>query len=236
MNRYLSLLLLLFATWVSPAPSLMAQTATAPTTAHISFEFSWPSADPQWYELVVQPDGSALYRSLPHQDSNSDDPAPAPYKLSFTLSPRSRQTIFALVPIQRFQGTLDKIKVAFTGTKIVRYEDGTGLTSTLSYNYSLSPELTRFTELMQGISDTIESAQTLRFQLRFDKLALDATLRSIENLVSIQRFAELQLMEPELNRIANDPSVMNIARQRARRLLQAASQAGSQAQATPNVK
>jgi hypothetical protein len=208
--------------------ALLAQPQAAPGNSHLIFEQRWPDSEPRWFELLFQPDGSARYRSLPHQKSPQQeskspevDPAPEPYEFNFTLSPHSRQFVFAVAAkLPRFQGSLDKIKVAFTGTKTLRYEDPTGNSSVLSYNYSSSPELTTFTELMQGISQSIELSQTLQFQLRFDKLALDSTLRSAEERVSVRPLPEPQILEPVLQRIANDPAVMNIARQRARHILQ----------------
>lgn len=202
---------------------LFAETQSAPDNSRISYQQRWPDADPQYFELLIQPDGSAHYRSIPHQDSKSlaADPAPEPYEFSFTLSPQSRQFAFAVASmLPRFQGTLDKIKVAFTGAKTLRYEDPAGNATVLSYNYSSSPELTRFTQLMQGISRNIELTQTLQFQLRFDKLALDSTLRGTEELISVKPLPEPQILEPVLQRIANDPAVLNIARQRARHILQ----------------
>jgi hypothetical protein len=207
--------------------ALRAQTPLPPT-ARVSFEQRWPEADPQWFELLIQSDGSAKYRSLPHQSSkpSADDSAPEPYEFSITLTPHSRQMVFDVASgLPRFQGSLDKIKVAFTGTKTLHYDGPDGSSSSLTYNYSSSPELTAFTDLMQGISQTIEISQTLGFQQRFDKLALDSTLRGTEELVSGQRLPEAQILQPVLERIANDPTVMNIARQRARRILQTPSAA-----------
>lgn len=200
------------------ACTLMAQPQD---TSRVIFEQRWPAGNPQWFELVVRPDGTAQYRSLPHQQSAPGDPAPEPYEFAFTVSPQSCQLIFAVASrLPVFQDSLDKIKVAFTGTKTLRYEDAAEATSVISYNHSSSPELTRLTELMHGISETIELSQSLQSQLRFDKLALDSTLRKTEELASFHRLSEPQLLEPILTRIANDPAVMNIARQRARAILQ----------------
>jgi len=45
-------------------------------------------------------------------------------------------------------------------------------------------------------------------------------------MVSERRLAEMQLLEPVLTRIANDASVLNIARQRARDILKAVPNSG----------
>ncbi len=212
--RKLALALVLFA-----ASALLAQ---PPASARVTFEQRWPTRDPQWFELVVQHDGTAKYRSLPLPDPKApaNDP-PEPYEFTFTLSPQSRDFIFAIAPrLHQFQPTLDKNNVAFTGTKTLRYEDPALPPSSISYNYSSSPELARLTTFLEGVSETIQLSQSLQFQLRFDKLALDSSLRRAEELVSSRQLYELQILTPILTRIANDPTIMNIARQRARRILQ----------------
>ena len=65
----------------------------------------------------------------------------------------------------------------------------------------------------------VEIAQKLDFDLRFDKLGLDRDLKSMERLEKDHQLAELQVIAPTLERISNDNGIMNIARQRARRLL-----------------
>jgi len=213
MRKFALALVLLFA-----ASALLAQ---PPASARVTFEQSWPTRDPQWFELVVQPDGIAKYRSLPLPDPKApaNDP-PEPYEFTFTLSPQSRDFTFAVASrLTEFRPTLDKSNVAFTGTKTLRYE-APPATSSISYNFSSSPELTRLTDLMQGLSQTIELSQSLQFQLRFDKLALDSSLRRAEELTSFHQLFEPQILTPVLTRIADDPAVMNIARQRARRILQ----------------
>ncbi len=205
----------------SPALLLFAATLFAqPPAPALTYQQSWPAADPSFFEITIQPTGTAHYRSVAHQQANSTQP-PDPFDLDFTLSPQSTQRVFSLAPnLARFQPTLDKIKVAFTGAKTLRYQPAAGAPLVLSYNYSASPELTDLTELLRAISESIELSETLRTQLRFDKFSLDATLKRAEELAALRRFPELQLLQPILTRIANDPAVMNIARQRARRLLQ----------------
>jgi hypothetical protein len=215
-------------TWILLATcALFSQSQTIPPGAQVTFEQRWPAADPQWFTLVIQSDGSAKYRSLAHppEPATAEDSAPEPFEFSFTLSPASRQLVFSAAPVlPRFQGTLDKTKVAFTGTKTLQYQDPTGTVSTISYNYSSSPELVKVTELMSGISQSIELSEILKCKLRFDKLSLDSALRGAEERLSFQGFPEPQILKPVLQRIADDPTVMNIARQRARHMLQSSSQ------------
>jgi hypothetical protein len=219
----LSLAILLLTTSLLCAQS-PAQAQPASASAHFSFEQRWPAADPQWFALEVQPDGSTKYRSMAgsqNASALSADSATAINEFSFTLSPLARQLVFSVASsLARYQPSLDKTKVAFTGTKTLRYQDGAGNPSAISYNYSSSTEITALTELMQGISEDIQFSETLRSQLRFDKLALDDTLKGIETRISFRRLPEPQILEPILTRIAEDSAIMNIARQRARHILQ----------------
>ena len=74
--------------------------------------------------------------------------------------------------------------------------------------------------IFQRISTTFELAQKLDYDLRFDKLGVDRDLKSMERLDKDNQLAELQVVAPMLERIANDNGIMNIARQRARKLLE----------------
>jgi hypothetical protein len=196
-----------------------AQAAASPT---LTFDLRWPDSDPQWFELVFQDDGSVRYRSLPHVEKGSLAD-PDPYEFSFTLSQRSRERVAAIAPkLQRFQGTLDRVRVAFTGSKTVRYQDDSG-SSSISYNYTSAHELSSFTDLMLGISSTIELRRDLESEMRFDKLALDATLRHVDELLSLHRLDETQILQPVLRRIVEDREVLNMARQRASRILETTS-------------
>jgi hypothetical protein len=77
--------------------------------------------------------------------------------------------------------------------------------------------------LFGGISNTIEFGRKLEFKHKYDKLGLEGELKAMENAVENHNLAELQLIAPTLQSIADDSSVMNIARARARRLLSKAS-------------
>ena len=222
MRRLASILLLLAACALTGQ-----EKSTVTHVARISFERRWAEQDPQWFALELMADGSAKYRSLARQDEGQAESAGEPFELEFTLSPGSRRIVFDAGPrLADFKGSLDRAKVASTGTKTLRYEDGAGNTSAITYNYSSARELTAVTDLMVGISQTIELWQTLQFQTRFDKLGLDSTLRRMEEMVPERRLAEMQLLEPVLTRIANDASVLNIARQRARDILKAVPNSG----------
>ena len=68
------------------------------------------------------------------------------------------------------------------------------------------------------MASTLEFARRLDFYHRYQKLALDAELKRMEDLAKGSSLAELQAAEPILRQIADDPSVINVVRARARNL------------------
>ena len=119
-----------------------------------------------------------------------------------------------------FNGNFDiKHKVAFTGTKTMIYADPARYFKT-SYNYSENKDIEELTRLFQGISNTIEHGRKLQFVRRFDKLGLEKELKGMEEMARNGYLAEIQIIAPTLQNIANDSSVLHIARERAQRLLQ----------------
>ncbi|HZD92795.1 MAG TPA: hypothetical protein VE133_00990, partial [Candidatus Sulfotelmatobacter sp.] len=105
-----------------------------------------------------------------------------------------------------------------TGQKTLTYADPARHFETI-YDYSENKAINEITSIFQGISNTIEHGRKLQFLRRFDKLGLEAELKDMETAAENHDLCELQLIVPTLETIANDTTVLNIARQRARRLL-----------------
>jgi hypothetical protein len=205
-----------------------------PAVATVRFECVWDQATPQDYVVTVQGLGRATYLSrnplrVPAEGADPD------FQLEFTLSAADQTRIFKLADqANYFNGNFDykKHPVANTGTKTLTYADPTRHFET-SYNWSENPAIDQLTQLFQGISTTIEHGRRVQFLHRFDKLGLEAELKAMEDLAHSHYLAEIQLIAPTLQSIADDPAVMNIARQRARRLL---SLAGKETGETSGVK
>jgi hypothetical protein len=209
-----------------------AQNSLDPGAAHsqsptVVFEQDWNVADPAWYQVSVSSSGEAQYQSKSRQKENEE--ATEPYNRRFIVSASTRDEIFQLTKsLNDFQGNFEtRAKVAQTGTKTLKFKDGARETST-SLNYSDNPSMNQLIGIFQRISTTFELAQKLDFDIRFDKLGLDRDLKNLEHLATDKQVAELQVISPMLERIANDNGIMNIARQRARRLLDKSRPQGAQ--------
>jgi hypothetical protein len=88
------------------------------------------------------------------------------------------------------------------------------------YNYSRIPAVQQLTALFEGVSVSLESGRKLEFDYRYQKLALDEELKQVEAAKETHELLEASVLESILKRIADDPTVLNVARARALRLLE----------------
>lgn len=195
--------------------------STHPVEPTITFDLYWEAADPQSYTVTVKSSGEAKYVSRnPTRLQPGSQEADPDYTVEFTLSPASRDRMFTLAKqANYFNGDFDfKHKVANTGKKTLTYADPVRSFQT-TFNYPANKDVEEVTRLFQGISGTIEHGRKLQFMRRFNKLGLEAELKGMEQMAQDGYLAEIQIIAPLLQSIANDTSVLHIARQRAERLL-----------------
>jgi hypothetical protein len=198
--------------------------SSQPLEPTITFDRYWEAATPQDYTITVKSSGEAKYVSRdPTRPEAGSEAADPDYSLEFTMSTASSDRIFTLArETNYFSGDFDyKHKIANTGKKTLSYADPVRRFQT-TYNYSENKNIQEVTKLFEGISATIEHGRKLQFMRRFDKLSLDAELKSMEELAKDGYLTEIQIIAPLLQNIVNDTSVLHMARQRAQRLLAAA--------------
>jgi len=211
-------------------PNLEPKRPDNPAVATVTYTFDWPSIQPHHYSIVVDSTGRAAYESLTAEGTAAQSIEGEPYNVKFTVSEATRNRIFDLAKqLNYFNGSFDfkKHKVAFSGTKTLAFADGTRHFET-TYNWSENPAIQQLTELFSGISNTEEAGQRLQQLRRFDKLGLNQELARMEDLSKRQGLVEVQSIAPILQELASDPAIMNIARERAQRLLRLAQQQGGQ--------
>jgi hypothetical protein len=195
-----------------------AQNPVVPT---ITYDRVWEPYTPQEITFTAQSTGPTRYLSrnpFKTPDQRQTDPD---FTLEFTLSAATRDKLFRLAKeANYFHGdfTYKKHAVSSTGKKTLTYADQARHFET-TYDYTENKEIQEITNIFQGISNTIEHGRKLEYLRRFDKLGLEEELKGMESLEESNFLAELQLIAPTLESIANDPAILNIARQRARRLL-----------------
>ncbi len=215
---------------------VVAQSGPTAAPASVSFTLDFPQSTPNHYSISVDSSGKASYSSgLAKAPSNADSDSDSasegdePYRYAFTVSPATRQLIFDLAArANYFSGDVNYTKhnIANTGEKILAYKDAQRSTQA-KYNYSTNPAVQQLTTLFQNVSSTLEYGRRLEEAYRYQKLALDDQLKSMEEEANQNMLVELQAVAPILKKIAGDRSVMNVSRSRAERLLAKAAGAAS---------
>lgn len=203
------------------ARPLEANPSQHPAAPTVTFTFDWSSIEPHRYVIWVDSSGDAAYQSWMVEPTAEQSIAGEPYILKFTVAVATRDRIFALASrLNYFKGDFEyrKHRVAFTGDKTVAYADPDKQYQT-RYNWSENPGINELTALFQGMSTTIESGRRLTRLRRFDRLGLDEELKNLEHVAVEHQATELQIIVPILEQLAEDPGVMNIARQRAQHIL-----------------
>jgi hypothetical protein len=209
--------------------SFLSVTAQAQQpVATVSFSCDFPGSNPSHYSLTVTSTRQASYTSdgklNTAKDSDSDAPSgEGASGTVFMLSLATTTRIFDLAKAAHyFEGNIDSKKknIASTGDKILIYRDG-DKSNSAHYNYSLIPAVQDLTTLFQNLSSAVEFGRRLDYEYRYQKLALDEEMKRMEDTTTLQEMGpDLAAAAPVLQKIADDPSVINPVRARAMRLLQ----------------
>lgn len=188
--------------------------------AHIRFTVEDPQILPQVYTLDIYEDGSGTYTAT------YTDP------VSRKLSQQVKQPIHIHGPLvsRLFQTArkdhffaskcADKHRnVAFTGKKTLAYAgpDGSG---SCTFNYSRERNLNQITSDLVAVGYMLKVGKRLQQEHRYDRLSLENELEGLQEAVRDGRALEPENIATELEAIADDNAVMNLARARARSLLE----------------
>ena len=220
-----------FALVCSLCSAATAQQAPAPT---VRFTLDFPASDPLHYEISILSDGHGSYSSRTRAEVDaglSSDPARdaiESYQTEFTASYATAARIFELSrQAHYFEGTIDsgKTNMAFMGAKTLSYEAANHSTHA-TYNYSSLPAVRELTEIFQDLSASLEFGRRLDHDLHYQKLALEDELKRMEEMVNEGHLQEIFPLAPLLQKIVDDPAIMNVSRSRAQRLLAKAGTGG----------
>ncbi len=215
-------------------PNLEPNTPGDKPVPTVTYDQVFPGAVPAHFSVAVESDGRAAYRSDETGPGAPETATGDPYLLQFVVSDATRTRIFNLASeANYFHGNFNytKNRIASTGTKTLTYSEGpavsfgnptSGVRSSTVYNYSENRAIQQLTSIFQVISQTVELGRRLNYLHRFDKLGLDAELKSAEQMAHEGQLLELQAIAPTLKAVADDSAVMHIARQRAQDLLKIA--------------
>lgn len=192
------------------------------STAVVTFTLDFPQSQPSHYSIAVDSNGHATYECAVKTEEDSDEQT---YRTEFEMTGANRDRIFEWAKEAKyFSGTIDSgnRKLAFTGAKILSYQDGQR-SATARYNYSNLEPVRQLTTLFQNVAGTLDYGRRLTYYHRYQKLALDEELKRMEEQAKNNELSEIQGVAPVLQGIVEDSSVINVVRARAKELIQMAS-------------
>ncbi len=195
--------------------------APEPAAPTVTFTLDFPSSQPEHYSIRVPVEGSAHYQSTGRISRDSDETDS--FDFDFALSAALRAKIFRLsASAKHFRGDLDSHQknLAFTGKKTLSYKDARE-TREATFNYSSNPAVRELADLFQSLSATLEFGRRLDYEHRYQKLALFDELKLMQQMAEEKQLIEVAAIQPILEQIVADQSVINVARGRAQQLLQA---------------
>ena len=202
-----------------PAPVLRAQADAGPVFA---VEYSNPGLVPAHWILTIHPDGSGHFRS---ERGNAPMDASAGFQAAnvdrdIQVSAEFAGRVFDTVH-QHKNLNLDcesHMKVAFQGWKKLTYigPDGTG---SCTFNYSKDKEMESLGGSLVAVAEAIVEGARLEILLQHDRLGLDKEMEYLMEASGDGRVQQICAIRGILQRLADDPEVMERVRKRARVLL-----------------
>lgn len=213
---------------VQPRSSSLLEPPANPSEPQVSFDWVTTGPQPEEFSITVISTGSAALE-ITDRSGSDGTAAGSPLIVRFVMTEPNRGRVFQLAKQANFfQGDFDyrRTRVANTGIKTLTYTDAQHHNFT-TFNWSQNKAIQQLTDLFSGIYWTEHYGRILQQQHRYDKLGLNDTLGAMLDAARRGEVTQLQLVEPVLLSIAQDDQVMNIARMRARKLLQQVPESGA---------
>ncbi len=201
-------------------PAVLAQ--SAPTPPAVVAEFTNPGLSPSHWTLTLHRDGSGHFRSE-RGDAQSSGPqqidAPSMDR-DIQVSHEFADRVFQAAQQHRWfnQECESHLKVAFQGSKRLSYTGPEGQ-GACTFNYSKDKEIQELGDEFVAVAETLLAGARLELLLQHDRLGLDQEMESLVEGVKDGRMREVCAIKDILEKLQDDPSVLDRVRKRARVLL-----------------
>ena len=190
-------------------------------------DFSNPGLTPAQWSLEFRPDGSGHFRSE-RGNATTGDPKliEAPnIDRDVQVSPKFAEHAFQVAQHHKFfQAECEShLKVAFQGTKKLSYSGPKGEGS-CEFNYSRDVEIQGLGDSLVAVATTIIEGARLETLLQHDPLGLDKEIENVQEAAGDGRAQQICSIRDILERLSEDPAVLERVRKRAKALLAHADQ------------
>lgn len=210
------------ALWLAVLAVAFALPASADTDAVVKVEFSNPGLYPAQWTLVLHPDGSGHFHAEGGNRPNGDDDIIAPARIDrdVSLSENFTSRIFQTVRAPNvLNGKCEShLKVAFQGLKKISYS-GPDAEGGCEFNYSTNKQIQDLGDSLVAVGSTLIEGARLELLYQHDPLGLDKAIQYIVEASDDGRLQQICAIRGILERLEDDPRVLDRVRKRARLLL-----------------
>jgi len=184
-------------------------------------DFSNPGLTPSQWTLEFRPDGNGHFHSV--RGAVPQDfkvPEPPNINRDIQVSAKFAERAFAVAHRHKLfnSGCESHLKVAFQGTKKLTYTGPEGQGS-CEFNYSRDVEIQSLGDSLVAVATTIIEGARLEALLQHDPLGLDQEIQNVQEAAGDGRAQQISSIRDILERLSEDPAVMERVRKRARALL-----------------
>lgn len=189
--------------------ALVVAASVGAGSPRLVFVKEFTGSTPPYVLIRVETGGQGEYLE------SEDDDQP----IKFKLAQAEADAMFQLAgKLEHFKRPLESgLKVANMGKKTFRWDDG-GQTSEQVFNYSVDLDAQALLDWFEKISESANRYIDLQRRVKFDRLGVHHSLLLLESAWDKKRLVGLDQFLPLLDRVANNDSYMNMARERASKM------------------
>ncbi len=195
-------------------PVAFGEQEGVPALPGISFTKVFPGSVPEYISIRVDAEGKGSYEGRALEEPSRPR--------SVRLSKPTVRRFFALAEQLGYFRDLEippNRRLAKMGEKTLVYEGPEG-SHRVVFNYSKDPIIGELVELFESFSKSQRHLAQLEHEVKFDRLALAGHLRRIQADLNKNTLGEPKLLIPALRQIASSGRYLNMARTRARSILE----------------
>lgn len=188
----------------------------------VQVDFSNPAMSPTQWTLTLRADGTGHFQSkLDKPGAGSQGIATPAIDRDIRLGADYTKHVFAVARSHKWfdQSCESHVKVAFQGWKTLAYTGPEGQGS-CTFNFSKDHEIEQLGDSLVAVAETILEGARLEVLLDHDRLGLDAEMEFLTEAASDGRAQQICAIRGILERLAEDDSVLDRVRKRARMLLE----------------
>ncbi len=201
---------------------ISAVSGAGESSSTVLITFSNPGLNPSDWSLQFHRDGSGHFKSQHGNPPTRDEKLiEAPdIDRDIHLSPAFAEHAFHIAKRHRFFATEcdSHAKVAFQGNKTLSYNGPEGQGS-CEFNYSRDSEIQDLGDSLVAVATTLIEGARLETLLQHDPLGLDKEIQTVQDAAGDGRAQQICSIKEILERLSEDPSVMERVRKRAKALL-----------------